>query len=169
MKKNISLIGFMGTGKSAVGRNVARQLNFKFVDTDVYIEEKFEMTISECFKQYGEAEFRKMEHNCLKEILKKDQQVISTGGGIVLLKGNRELLKKKSYVVSLKAMAKTIYYRTKRNNKRPLLRTQKPLKTIHYLMKKRKKFYDFGDMALYTDHSSIVELATKIVEAYKSQ
>lgn len=169
MKKNISLIGFMGTGKSAIGRNVARELNFKFVDTDRFIEKKIGMTISEYFTEHGEVEFRKIEHIYLKEILKKERQVISTGGGIVLLQENRELLKEQTFVVSLKAMAKTIYYRIKRNKKRPLLRTQKPLKTINQLMNKRKGLYDFGDIVLYTDNSSIIELAKKVVYSYNSQ
>lgn len=169
MKKNISIIGFMGTGKSAIGRNVARELNFKFIDTDRYIERKLGMTISDYFAKHGEVEFRKIEHLYLKEILKKDSQVISTGGGIILLKENRELLKEQSFVVSLKAMAKTIYYRIKRNNKRPLLRTQKPLKTINQLLNQRRGLYDFGDIILYTDNSSIIELAKKVVYSYKSQ
>lgn len=168
MKKNISFIGFMGTGKSAIGRNVARQLNFQFIDTDEYIEKKYGMLLSEYFEKYGEAAFRKTESICLREILKKDRQVISTGGGIVLLKENRDLLQEQSFVVSLKARAKTIYYRTKRNNKRPLLRTQKPLKTIGALMKKRKGLYDFGDLILYTDNSPMSELTKKVIDIYRS-
>jgi shikimate kinase len=169
MKKNISIIGFMGTGKSAIGRNIARELNFRFIDTDRYIERKIGISISEYFAKNGEIEFRKIENFYLKEILKNERQVISTGGGIVLLEENRELLKEQSFVVSLKAMAKTIYYRIKRNNKRPLLRTQKPLKTINNLMNQRKGLYDFGDIILYTDNSSIIELAKKVVNTYKSQ
>lgn len=167
MKKNISFIGFMGTGKSVVGRNVARHLDFSFIDTDIYIEEKFGMKIWEYFQKYGEAAFRKTEHICLQEILKNKNQVVSTGGGIVLLKENRDLLQEESFVVSLKAGAKTIYYRTKRNKKRPLLKTQKPLKTIGALMKKRKGLYDFGDIVLYTDDRSIRELTKKVIDSYQ--
>lgn len=168
MGKNISIIGFMGTGKSAIGRNVAGELDFKFIDLDRYIEKNLGMTIREYFSTYGEREFRKIEQFYLGEVLNNDdKQVISTGGGIVLLDENRKLLKGQSYVVSLKANAKTIYYRIKRNNKRPLLRTQKPLKAINQLMKERKGLYDFGDVSFYTDSETIIELARKIAQAYR--
>ena len=168
MKNNISIIGFMGTGKSAIGRNVARELDFSFVDLDRYMEEKLGMRIGEYFSAYGEAEFRKIEQLSLEEVLSNDHQVISTGGGIALLEENRKLLREKTYVVSLKANAKTIYYRVKRNNRRPLLRTQKPLKAINRLLKERRGLYDFGDLSLYTDNETIIELAKKIAQNYKS-
>lgn len=170
MKEIISLIGFMGTGKSAIGRNVAKQLNYKFIDTDRYIEKKVGMSVLNYFAQFGEEEFRRLENQYLKEILAKYQEplVLSTGGGIILDEENRELLKKHSYVISLKVSPKTIYYRTRRK-RRPLLQTRRPLKTIHQLLKKRKGLYDFGDVILYTDHYSIRELSRKVIHRYKEQ
>ncbi len=166
-KKNISLVGFMGTGKSAIGRNVAMELGYEFIDTDQYIERRVGTSIAGYFSQVGEEKFRLLERDCLKEILKLEGVVISTGGGIILLEENRRLLKENTFVVTLKALPKTIYYRTKRNNKRPLLRTQKPLKVINELLKQRRGLYDFGDIILYTDKEPIIELAKKVVAQYK--
>src|SRR5699024_2834783 len=128
-------------------------LKYKYIDTDRYIEKKVGMSVLNYFTQFGEAEFRRLENKYLKEILNTYQEsqeslVISTGGGIVLDKGNRELLKQYSYVVSLKASPKTIYYRARRK-RRPLLQTRRPLKTIHQLLNKRKGLYDFGDIIIY--------------------
>ena len=166
MKRNISLIGFMGTGKSAIGRSISRDLGYRFIDTDRYIEEAMGRTITEIFIQIGEKSFRELEKEFLKKIVTGENQVIATGGGIVLSKENRDLLKSTTFVVCLKATPKTIYYRTKRKNTRPLLRTQKPLKKINQLLKQRKGLYDFGDITLYTDNFKINELTKTIIHQY---
>lgn len=168
MNRNISLVGFMGTGKSAIGRNIAKELGYDFVDTDRHIECEMGKSISEIFSELGEKEFRKIESKYLKDLLNNEKKVIATGGGIVLLKENRMLLKEKTFVVSLKAKPKTIYYRIKRNKKRPLLNTQKPYKKINQLLRQRKGLYDFGDITVVTDYNTIEALAKNITNYYKS-
>ncbi len=91
--KNIYLIGFMGTGKSTVGKILAEELGADFVDTDKMVEEKTGRTISDIFENSSEDEFRRLETEVLRDITEKDSLVVSTGGGIVVTRGNLDLMK----------------------------------------------------------------------------
>lgn len=151
---NVVLVGFMGAGKSGVGRKLANVLKYDFIDTDFYIEQKEGMKISEIFEQKGEDYFRALETSVLEELLaEKEHAVISTGGGMPLRNENAILLKQIGTVVYLKARPDTIYHRIKGDTTRPLLRCEKPMERIVELLGKREsKYLSVSDIVIQTDH-----------------
>ncbi|WKY47126.1 shikimate kinase [Eubacteriaceae bacterium ES3] len=170
-KKNkpIALIGFMGTGKSSIGPLLAQKLNYQFIDTDTYIEEKAGKKISAIFADQGEAAFRQLETSALEELLEKENLVIATGGGIILKENNRELLQNNTFLVSLKASADTIFERTRTDNSRPLLNDPEPLQKIKTMLLDRKTFYQIGALQIDTDSDSIEAICDKIFAQYLNQ
>ncbi|MFZ7133844.1 MAG: shikimate kinase [Eubacteriales bacterium] len=166
-KTNIALIGFMGTGKTTIGQILANALKYQFIDTDHYIEKIMNLSISEIFNQFGEDGFRIQETEILKEILQKDHQVISTGGGLVVKKENCELLLKNCFVVSLQATPQNIYFRIKDNKDRPLLNTAHPQRVIRQLLHKRYKYYKNCHLAIKTDEHNVSNIVKKIIEEYR--
>jgi shikimate kinase len=139
----IFIIGFMGAGKSVVAKKLAQRLNMNFVDMDEEIENNLKMNISDIFKLYGENYFRIKEAKLLKELSKKDNIIISTGGGIVSQSENCKLLKMQKNVVFLDANVNTIIKNTSNQiDKRPLLRDSLNIeKTIKTLLNKRYDNY----------------------------
>src|SRR5207245_514681 len=127
-------VGFMGSGKSTVGRMLARQLRFRFLDTDKLIEQREHMTIPAIFEKHGEAHFRKCETTELQSLHGVRQHVLATGGGIVTLPGNIHLLRSLGLVVLLKADPEEIYRRVSRNTERPLLQVENPRKRVLDMM-----------------------------------
>ena len=125
--RNIALIGFMGVGKSTVGRMVAHQLGFDFTDTDELLEGRLGTTITEFFKTHGEAKFREHERALLTEIAAWERRVIATGGGFAAQPGNLEELKRHAFVVCLWATPETVLERVKHQTHRPLLHVPDPL------------------------------------------
>src|SRR6266404_428612 len=117
--RNLALIGFMGTGKSSVGRLVADLLHFTFLDTDHVIEARAGKPISDIFAQDGEPAFRKWESRIVEELTLRDKTVISTGGGLPAYEENLISLKTHALVVCLWASAETIYERVRGHNHRP--------------------------------------------------
>ena len=105
---NVVLIGFMGTGKSSIGKLLSAKLGYKFVDSDQQIEYDLKMSISDIFAKHGENYFRQAEHRIIKKISQYNKAVISTGGGVVLNKDNMVELRKKGMVISLSASIDTI-------------------------------------------------------------
>ena len=164
---NIALVGFMGTGKTSVGKRLAENMNRTFIDLDKEIEREAKLSITEIFEKYGEAHFRKLEKNMLKKTLSKNRQVISCGGGIVLDEKNRNLLK--SYlVVLLKAKPETIAERLKEDNDRPLLKlnNEEKINKIKQILDERQYFYnDVADYSINTDNCIPKEIARKIIES----
>ncbi len=140
--ENIVLVGFMGTGKSTVGRMLARQLRFRFLDTDKLVEERASMTIPEIFAQHGEADFRERETGVLEALCGARQHVLATGGGIVIVPGNIPLLRSLGLVVLLKADPEEIYRRVSRNTERPLLQVEDPRRRVLDLMAERLPLYE---------------------------
>lgn len=138
---NIVLVGFMATGKTTIGRRLARKAGFKFVDCDHEIEKQQGMKISEIFSDHGEEHFRQLEAEYLKSLRDKQSLVISTGGGVVTHELAREILPTLGYVVWLHAKKREIHERVMRNTNRPLVRTPDPWKTIKTLLKQRKPHY----------------------------
>lgn len=138
---NIVLVGFMATGKSTIGRRLARKAGFKFIDCDHEIEKQQGMKISEIFSDHGEDHFRHLEAEYLKSLGDKQSLVISTGGGVVTREAARKILPSLGYVVWLHAKKREIHERVMRNNKRPLVQTPDPWKTIKTLLKQRKPQY----------------------------
>lgn len=165
---NIILIGFMGTGKTAIGRIVARMLNFQFVDTDEMIEETTGLTINQIFRKHGEIRFRSEEELVVKKLAARQNLVIATGGGVVLNQENVRLLKDHGFFVLLTAEPNVILERVSRRNTRPLLAKGKNLETIISLYNERYKFYQAcTDFSVDTSFISLEESSEKIVHAFR--
>jgi len=137
------LIGFMGTGKTCIGRLVARSLGWKFVDTDQRIVARAGCSIPQIFAdpERGEDWFRELETEVLRDTLQKNDQVVATGGGIVGREENRDLLAAGGYVFWLRASVDAIYERVRHNRNRPLLQTEDPKQTITDLLDDREPLY----------------------------
>ena len=141
-KKNIILTGFMATGKTSVGRALASQLGYDFVDTDQLIESRIGMTIAEYFQEKGEAAFRKMESDIARELADRSGLVISTGGRLMLDGDNATTLGKTGWVFCLVATPEEILKRVESDGHvRPLLQVPDPLEHIIELLGQRKKGY----------------------------
>lgn len=162
-KDNLILIGFMGTGKTTVGKLITERLKWSFVDTDERIVEHTGMTIPSIFKQKGEAWFRDQESIVLEEILKGHAQVVSTGGGAVLRERNRDVMLKGGLVVALTADVDTIVKRVSEDQNRPLLHGDIRRK-VEQLMAARKVAYDFAHVKLNTANYTPDELADHIIQ-----
>ncbi|MCE9612128.1 MAG: shikimate kinase [Chthoniobacter sp.] len=141
-RTNIVLIGFMGSGKSSVGRRIAAQLGFQFVDTDALLVEREGREIAEIFASEGEDHFRDLESAMLEALATRTGCVISTGGGVILREKNRALLRQLGLVVWLTASEDTIFARVSRTNKRPLLQTANPRATVTELFAARRPLYE---------------------------
>ncbi|OQY09125.1 MAG: hypothetical protein B6I28_03600 [Fusobacteriia bacterium 4572_132] len=167
MKKNIVLTGYMGTGKTTIGNNLAKEMGMKFIDTDELIEKKAGIKISEIFKNFGEEKFREIETEVAKEMLKINNSIISTGGGIVLKDKNMEYLRKNGIVFLLWASPETIYNRIKNNKNRPLLRVKNPQKKIEEMLEEREvKYKESNDFEIITDQKSIYGIILEIKKKY---
>jgi shikimate kinase len=164
--QNVILIGFMGTGKTSIGRQVAQSLGFEFVDTDEQIVEIAGKPITGIFSEDGEDHFRQLETEILRSTTSCGNKVISTGGGAVLREENRRLLSAAGYVIWLNASPKAILERVSRNRERPLLQTADPLGTIETLLSQRRQYYlETADFTIDTDELSPDEIAFGICES----
>ena len=163
--KNIVLVGFMGTGKTTVGRLLAARMGRRFIDTDCELEEELRMTITELFTRYGEDEFREREAATLARVAAiEGAAIIATGGGTVLRDGNRRLLRECGVSVCLTATAQTIIERLAADGMtRPLLAGEDSLGVVEELLEKRKKIYDEADFCIATDLLTPSEVAEKIL------
>lgn len=166
-KKNIALIGYMGTGKTTIGKKLAKSLNLNMVDTDALIEEQQNRSIAQIFETDGEAGFRQLEGELLKVLVTKKDLLISTGGGIILDENNRQILKANTFLVSLTAKPESIYARVKDDTKRPLLQGGDPYHKIVTMMEERKPFYEIGDIIIPTDEGTLKSCVEAIIEAYQ--
>ncbi len=163
---NLILIGFMGTGKTCVGRRVAKSLGFRFVDTDARIVQTAGKSIADIFTELGEEEFRKLETDALQQISTAQGQVISTGGGIVTQARNIEILRGAGYVVWLRASPETIIDRVSRNNDRPLLANDDPEGTVRSLMEEREELYrSAANLEIVTDELTLDETTYGVTES----
>ena len=161
---NIVLIGFMGTGKSTVGRDLARKLEMGYKDTDAMIQEKMGMSISNIFEKHGEAFFRDIESKVVEEVSSSANTIIFCGGGVVLNKKNVENLRKNGRVVLLKAQPETILKRLHEDETRPVLKGYFSLEGLQELMNQRNQAYnDSADITIDTDNISIDEISTRII------
>jgi shikimate kinase len=163
--ENVVLVGFMGSGKSSVGRLVARTLGGRFVDTDRLVVDRAGCEITEIFAEKGEAHFRLEETRVLRSLLGSQHLVVATGGGIVILPENVAILKKLGPVVWLTASEEMIWERVSRNRKRPLLHTENPRETLRALLAKRTPLYEaVADFSVDTTLLTHAEVAGKICE-----
>ena len=165
MKTNIALIGFMGVGKTQVGKALATKLDKEFVELDSLIEHKAGKSIPEIFEQNGEVAFRELEIDVTKEVAKDRNLVIACGGGIVLNKINIDRLKKEGIIIYLIASPRAILKRTASDeNERPLLEVDNPTLTISELLRFRKPFYErAADVKINTSKLDIDSVAEQII------
>jgi len=165
--KNIVLTGFMGTGKTEVGMELARLLDIKLIDVDAEIERSQKMTIKEIFKQFGEPKFRELETEIIKKISENKNIIISTGGGAALKQENMDIFRKNGIIICLTAAPETILKRTSNNTERPLLQVENPLEKIKELLDFRKPFYEKADVMIDTEGKTPLEIAEEIIERIK--
>lgn len=164
-KPNISLTGFMFTGKSSVGHRLAYRLGLELVDLDEWITKEAGCSISEIFERGGEARFRELEHRVLSRVITVPGKVISTGGGVVLDPRNRELLLRHSCVIWLIASPGTVLERlsNSKGKPRPLLQVDDPAAKISELLAGREKYYSECDIRVRTDGRNVGQVNEKIV------
>ncbi len=165
--QNIALIGFMGTGKSTVGRLIAEQLRFEFLDTDALIEQRSGKKITEIFAQNGETAFRELEAQLVAELAARTRTIISTGGGLPTNPANLASLKTHSLVICLWASPERIYERVREQSHRPLLHDPDPLGKIRTLLTAREKFYKQADVLINSDLRSAREVAQQVVNQFR--
>ena len=156
----------MGAGKSTIGRQLAQQLNMDFVDSDAVIEERAGADISWIFDLEGEEGFRKREERIINELTQLQGVVLSTGGGAVMSKENRNYLSARGIVIYLETSVDKQYQRTQRDKKRPLLQgTDNPRQVLEDLAKVRNPLYEeVADITLPTDEQSAKVMATQIID-----
>lgn len=171
MKDNIILTGFMGCGKTSVGIRLSYTLRRTLIDTDKWIEKKQGKTVSEIFASEGEEAFRRMESECIRELIgTADGQVISTGGGLPVRKENRKLLKELGTVYYLKATPECVYERLKGDTTRPLLQGENPREKIRELLEAREAFYQEGaDVIIEVSAKSFEDIITEIVKGMEER
>lgn len=167
-KPNLYLVGFMGVGKSAIGRRVAKELGFKFIDSDHEIEALKGRTIPEIFETEGEARFRQYEREFIETGHPEAGCVVSCGGGLVVQSGMKELLKRKGVVVCLFASVESILERTSRNSNRPLLNVQDPEARVRQLLAEREPIYMDSGACITTDGRTIPEVVRHLMRTYKA-
>jgi shikimate kinase len=146
MNTRIFLIGFMGSGKSTLGGQLARRLDYQFMDMDQLIEETSELSVPEIFNEHGEAVFRKWEHDILLELCRRDKLVISTGGGAPCHSGNMDLMNANGTTIYLKLTPEALRDRLiQSKTERPLIKGKSEPELLEFitgLLEQREKFYE---------------------------
>lgn len=164
-KRNIFLIGPMGAGKSTIGRQLAQMLNMDFLDSDSVIEERSGADIDWIFDLEGEAGFRKREERIINELTQSQGLVLSTGGGSVVSKDNRNALSARGIVVYLETAIDKQFERSQRDKKRPLLQTDDPYQVLVELAKVRNPLYEeIADITIQTNDQTAKVVATQIID-----
>jgi shikimate kinase len=170
-KTRIYLTGFMGAGKSTLGKIIANVLGWTFVDLDREIERKNGMRIAALFKQYGEAAFRRMEGEALIHCSAKPNLVAALGGGAILDEGNLLFIRENGILIYLKSEPEHIYYRLRNKMDRPLFQTmdgeamtkETALMKINELLKTRAPLYEQADIIFESDRQSVGRAADRLV------
>lgn len=165
---NIYLVGFMGTGKTVVGKHLAKKLKLKFIDLDTIIEKKEKRKIRNIFSRDGEAYFRQKEKEAVVEVSKKKNIVVATGGGVVINPENLKRFKGSGVVICLSSRPQVIFGRTRNQSQRPLLNVDNPEEKIEGLLKKRARFYARADFNIDTSLKSIKQVAQEIIHILKT-
>lgn len=156
----------MGVGKSAIGRRLAREMGYEYLDSDDVIEKKTGKRIPEIFATEGEARFRKYERAFIESGHPAQRCVVSCGGGLVVQSGMSELLKTKGVVICLFASVESIIERTSRNQNRPLLNVENPAERVRQLLLEREPIYMNSGACISTERRSIVEIVRHVKRTY---
>lgn len=164
---NLALVGFMGTGKTTVGRQVADLLQFEFLDTDELIQQRTNRLISDIFARDGEPAFRALERQVLAELADRTRLVISTGGGLPCEPGNLDALKAHALVICLWAGPDKIWERVRNQSHRPLLQHPDPPARIRELLALREPFYRQADVLLNTELRTAREVTQQIAHQFR--
>ena len=167
--RNIILIGYMGSGKSTVGKKAAKALGYTFLDTDSLIEQAEGMTISRLFEEKGEPYFREQETETIRRLIREPKgNIIATGGGLPMKEGNGELLKELGTVIYLKAETDTLVKRLSGDTSRPLLKNGELREKIETMLAIRGPVYEAtADVVLQTDNMSFYEIICRIENLLK--
>ena len=169
VKKNLVLLGMMAVGKSTLGKIVAKKQDLIFIDTDLNIEKKCAMKISEIFKNKGEKFFRILEEKEVLESLKKSKCVIALGGGAFMKKTVRDRILKDSVSIWLDVNLKTLNKRVNWNKKRPLINKEDSQIKINQLYAERKNIYKMANYRINCNNLSKEDIANKIITFYEKQ
>lgn len=165
--RNIVLVGFMGTGKTTVGHELAKQTGMQLVDMDTIIADEAGKSVSNIFAEDGEAVFRQKEHDLVKRLADKSGLIISTGGGIVLNPENISIFEATSLVVCLAASTDEILKRLADDTTRPLLQCDDKRGKIETILKSRQHLYDAIPFQIQTDAMSIAAIVDTILKAQR--
>ena len=167
---NIFLIGLMGAGKSTIGRQLAKELGKNFRDSDIEIEKRTGVGIDVIFDIEGEEGFRRRETGMLRELVEKRGIVLATGGGVVLVPENQQLLKDNGLVVYLRATAEHLAGRVRQDRKRPLLQSGDKLTKISELLTQREPVYSkLADMVVETNDKNVYRVVREISRMVKQE
>lgn len=162
--KNIYLVGFMATGKTHVGKELAKKKKWRFLDLDELIEIRQRRKISDIFAKDGEPYFRRVENKILKEVSKEKKFVVACGGGIVINPENIKIMKETGAIICLSASPEVILKRTRSSYERPLLKVADPKKQIDLFLKLRAPYYARSDKIIDTSRLSVKEVVDKIIK-----
>lgn len=160
---NIILCGFMGCGKSSVGRKLASKTEREFVDMDRYIEEKAGKTVSEIFAEQGEEAFREMEREACRELSEREDLIIAAGGGTLTFKENVETLRKGGRIVFIDVSYENLCKRLSRDTRRPLLQVENRNERIKELLEQRLPLYKSAAGVFVNGNFSSARVADNII------
>ncbi|HWA09357.1 MAG TPA: shikimate kinase [Opitutaceae bacterium] len=166
---NLYLVGFMGTGKTTVGRAVAQKLGFELLDSDHEIERQRRRPIAQIFAEEGEAAFRALERAFIEDGHPARRQVVACGGGLVVPPGMLELLQARGVVMCLHASLETILRRTQGNPNRPLLNVEDPEERIRTLFAAREPVYKRAGTTILTDGRQLGDIVSHVLRAYRRE
>ena len=167
---NIVLVGHMGSGKTSIGMNLSKKINYKFIDTDKEIEDESKMTIRDFFAENGEKDFRKFEERVTKKILKENKwSVIALGGGSFENEKIRSLILKENFSIWLKCNLKTLSYRCDNLNTRPLLKGKNIRNEISKLDKIRKKNYMKSNLTVDVSRKTKSKIIQEIINSLQNE
>jgi shikimate kinase len=159
----ISLTGMMGSGKTSIGKLLAKKINLPFYDSDENIEDKLSLKISEIFETYGEILFREQEEKICIDILKKEKFVLALGGGAITNEGIRDSIAKNSLLIYLKTDENILFERLKNDKSRPLLKGTNLKKQINSILKDREKFYSESNIIIENNVNDIEAVVEEII------
>ena len=166
---NLYLVGFMGTGKSTVGRQVAKQLGFQFLDSDHEIEVRQGRTVARIFTEDGEAKFRGMEQEFIEHGHPGQRCVVACGGGLVVPPGMLERLRQHGIVICMHAPIETILQRTMHTSHRPLLEVDDREARLRELYAQREEIYRRTGTMVLTDSRPLREIASHVLRVYRQE